>query len=379
MRSRFIPNDEAFVPAQSSLAYQGVVTGLSPQIISALTTSFVAAGLPQAQAQAQATAITNFLRAQTPTATDVGNRIAFINDAGTVNRPPSEFQDIRALEASYNTTYELGYKGLLGQRARLAVDLWSQKRGDVGTPASLATPNVFFQGQTLGTYIATRLATPQAAGGAGLPAAQAQAIATALAPTLARVPVGLVTFANGGTNAVDILATYQSLDKSVDVWGTDVAFDYLFTDRLSTTATFSHISDKIFEDVRGADGRALMLNAPDYQGSLAVRMQAPPERGFGWELRGRYTNAFPINSGVYASDVPFPLPAPGPNGETTFTYDPVPTTILADAGINYRFTFNGNRVLWSLNGTNIFDNALPTFSGAADIGRVIVTRVQYTF
>lgn len=371
MRSPFLPNNGAFVPAAANIAYRGVVTALQPRIVGGLQ----AAGIPAAQAQG----IAAFLQAQNPGATDVGTRVAFINDPGTVNRAPAEFQDIRPLEASYNTTYELGYKGLLGQRARLAVDLWSQERGDVGTPAGLATPNVFFNGQALGAYIATRLATPQAAGGAGLPAAQAQAIAAALAPTLAAVPVGLVTFANGNTNAVDILATYQSLDKKVTLWGTDVAFDYLFTDRLSAAATFSRISDKVFEEVRGADGRALMLNAPDYTASLAVRMQAPQERGFGWELRGRYANAFPVNSGVYASGVSFPLPGATAGGPTTFQYEAVPVNMMADAGVNYRFLLNGKRVLFSLNGSNIFDNKVPTFSGTADIGRVIMTRLQYSF
>ncbi|GLC27515.1 TonB-dependent receptor [Roseisolibacter agri] len=379
MRSPFLPNNGAFVPASANLAYQGTLTALAPRITTSLTQAFVAQGLPQATAAAQAAQIVGFLRAQSPAAADVGTRIAFINDPGTVNRAPSEFRDIKPLEASYNTTYELGYKGLLGTRARLAIDLWSQERGDVGTPAGLATPNVFFSGQALGAYIGTRLATPQAAGGAGLPAAQAQAIAAALAPTLAAVPVGLVTFANGNTNAVDILATYQTLDKKVNLWGTDVAFDYLFTDRLSAAATFSRISDKVFEDVRGADGRALMLNAPDYTASLAVRMQAPADRGFGWELRGRYANAFPVNSGVYASGVNFPLPNPTAGGPTNFQYDAVPVNMLLDAGINYRFLVNGKRVLWSLNGSNVLDNEVPTFAGTAAIGRVIMTRLQYSF
>jgi iron complex outermembrane receptor protein len=94
---------------------------------------------------------------------------------------------------------------------------------------------------------------------------------------------------------------------------------------------------------------------------------------------GATTNAFQVNSGVFASGVDFPLPNPATGGPTTFQYGAVPVGAFLDAGVSYRFRLNGRRALWSINGSNILDNARPTFAGTADIGRVILTRVQYSF
>ena len=79
-------------------------------------------------------------------------------DRPTVALQPANVRDIAALKASFNNTYELGYKGIMGDRARLAVDLWYQQRGDVGAPASLATPNIFYDPQTLGAYLGANIA-----------------------------------------------------------------------------------------------------------------------------------------------------------------------------------------------------------------------------
>ena len=361
MRSQLVGGGQ-FVPATAAAALPAFITVRQAALVQGL----VANGVPAAQAQA----IVDFLRTRTPSATDIATRLAFITDPGSVNRAPSSFQDIAPLAASFNNTYELGYKGLIGQRARLAVDLWHQQRGDVGTPASIATPNVFLDGPSLAAYLTTQLAN-----GAGLPAATAEQIARALAPQLARAPLGLVTFANGSTNATDIVATYQSLNKRVNLSGVDVGLDYLLTSRVSLVATYGYASRRVFEDVRSADGSALMLNAPNHRATLAGRLEPAGSRGFGLELRGRYTNAFPVNSGVFQSGRPFPVP--GVQG-VTYQYDPVPVNLLVDAGVSYRFELNGRRALWSLNGTNVLDNARPTFAGVPAIGRVVMTRLQYT-
>ena len=40
----------------------------------------------------------------------------------------------------------------------------------------------------------------------------------------------------------------------------------------------------------------------------------------------------------------------------------------------------GNQKLaWSLNASNLFDNRVRTFPGVPEIGRMIMTRLQYSF
>ena len=36
-------------------------------------------------------------------------------------------------------------------------------------------------------------------------------------------------------------------------------------------------------------------------------------------------------------------------------------------------------LMWSINATNIFDSAVRTFPGTPNIGRMVMTRIQYTF
>ena len=292
---------------------------------------------------------------------------------------------------------------ILGNRARLAIDLWYQQRGDVGAPATLATPNVFFDPTTLGAYLGTNIT--QVLLGAGLSQAQAGAIATALAPQLtqaaARAPLGVITFDSPNANATDVIATYQTIDAEIDLQGVDLGFDYIFSPRWNAAATYSWASDKIFEDVRDAQGNALALNAPDHKASLAIRWN-DEIRGLSAETRGRYSNTFPVNSGVYASNRTFPAPAtlnpdvpegtyqtaPGSTVQCSastptacvYTYPDVPVNMFLDLGFSWRLPVRGSQqIMWSLNATNLLDNKRPTFAGVPEIGRMIMTRIQYAF
>jgi outer membrane receptor for ferrienterochelin and colicins len=385
MRSRYL-NSGAFVPASASSALPVLLGGQASTLTTALTGAFQQAGLPAAQAQAAAQRAVQTLTALRPTAAQVGTRIAYLTDAGTVNRAPGTITDIAPLEASYNTTYELGYKGLVGQRARLSLDLWRQKRGDVGTPASLSTPNVFLDANTLVAYLGQQVGA--AIVGAGLPQQAAASIAPGVVTSLAqlaRLPLGIVTFANGNTNATDVLATYQTMNQTVTVQGLDVAFDYLATPQLTIAATYGFQADAgpsdstatVFEEVRGPDGRFLMLNAPAHRGTLTFRFEPLGDAGFGAELRGRYNDAFPVNSGVFASGVPFPRPDVA---NSTYTYNSVRTNFLLDAGVSYAFEVGGRRALFSINATNLLDREEAwTFAGTPAIRRMVISRLQYRF
>lgn len=391
----------AFVDASAASAFRGFFTAQRTAFQTAITGGLQSAGVPPDQAAQLGAAVANALANSNPTAAQVGTVVRYL-DRPTVDLQPSDVRDIAALKASFNNTYELGYKGILGNRARLALDAWYQQRGDVGAPASLATPNVFFDPQTLGGYLGTNITTTLVQ--AGLPAAQAQAIATALAPQLtaaaARAPLGVITFDSPIASPTDAIATYQTINKKVDVKGVDLAFDYIFSPRWSAAATYSWVSDVIFDDVRDAQGNALALNAPDHKATLTGRWN-DEIRGLSVELRGRYANTFPVNSGVYASNRTFPAPAvlnpnvpagtyqpsaPGANcSENTpencvYTYPAVPVNAFLDLGFSWRLPVRGSQqITWSINGTNILDNKRATFAGVPEIGRMIMTRIQYAF
>jgi outer membrane receptor for ferrienterochelin and colicins len=396
MRSLFAGNNQ-FVAASAPSALPGVVfaqqTALRNGIQGALVQILTAAGFTPAQAQAAAAQgapnFYNALLAARPTDAQVGTRIAYITSASNLSRDltPSQVRDIEPLGASYNNTYELGYKGIIGDRWRLAVDAWYQQRGDVGNPAGLATPNIFFQPTQLGQFIGGTI-TPtmqQFLQSLGLspqqiaqvaPAAIA-ALANGLTPGLAAIPLGIVTFNDPRfASATDIFATYTATKQEIDVQGIDLAADVVLNDRFTLAANYSWVSDVIFEDVTSSNGQALMLNAPDNKGSLALKFFSEP-RGIGYEIRGRYANAYPVNSGVYATD--FSFARPGTN--QTYRYEPVTTQAYLDLSFNWRLPLGGRarEALFSITGTNVTNNKRRAFPGYPEIGAMVVSRLQYTF
>lgn len=367
-----------WVPSSSAGVYRGVMTTLSPNLIALLTPSLG----PQLAA-----ALANGLRGLQPTDAQVGSRITYLTNAADPTRDlqPASVRDIGALNASYNKTYELGYKGILGDRLRLAVDGWVQKRGDVGNPAGLATPNVFFNGPQLGAFLGPNIA--QILIGAGLSpqaaAAAAGSIATQIATVAASLPVGIVQFDNNTfANGTDVYATYTSAtDTELTVKGVDLAVDYVANDFVTVAGTYSWVSDLVFNEVVSSNASPLMLNAPDSKASFTMKIRDEPNK-YGIELRWRHTSAYPVNSGVYASgtdNLGRPIRFQRPGSTAFYVYDGVPTANLFDIGFNYRVPMGAQQVLWSINGTNVLDTRIRSFPGSPQIGRMVVTRLQYSF
>lgn len=407
MRSPFIPGsigaNAPMIPSDAGLAFPVVVNLQRNNLITGISQALQAPapqgpGLPQAQAQSVATNLVNALGQSIP-AGQLASVLRYINNAGTVV-DPATVRDIAALKASFNTTYEAGWKGLLGQKFQFDAAFWYSQRGDVGAPASVATPNVFANPQSLGGLMVARF-VPVLEGSGFFNAQQAQAFATALAgnlaPRLASVPLGTVTFDNPERAPdANIRATYIPSTQEVTLFGTDVGLTYQLSNVYQLIGTYGYASKSIFDEVRDPSGLALALNAPQHKASATVRRDNALG-GWGGELRGRYTDAFPVNSGSLFNSFAFqvdpnspaaasaqcnpnpPAGAPAFTPNACYRYDRVPVNMLVDAGVSYRFQLNGRNALFSINATNLLDNEVPTFVGTPNIGRLIMTRLQYTF
>jgi len=404
-----------FVGASAANAFPGLIRGnaaaltaaISPGIIGALQQS----GIPAAQAATLGAALASgsvqFLGTRAPTNTDIATRVSYLSSA-TTPLTTAQVTDIAPLSASYSETYELGYKGIVGSRFRFDLSLWGQDRGDVATTAALATPNVWFGNPTqLGGYIGAQLGgylVPELLN-AGLGLTQAQAIAIAgqlapalaggLTPRLAPAPLGVVTFDNPNTRPNALYATYQSLDRSIWVKGLDLAFDVVATDRVTLDATVSYQNQNVWNDIL-VGGVPFMSNSPQSRGSLGARYRNEAN-GLGYELRTRYNEAYPVNSGVYANNTSYALaagqtgaatPAAGATGFNkctpspaagTFCYEEVPEAFVFDLQVSKRFNLGAQKLLWSINAQNLFDNRVRTFPGAPELGRMVMTRLQYSF
>jgi outer membrane receptor for ferrienterochelin and colicins len=406
-------NGGAYSPISAAAAYPTLVAAnaaaLTAGIGASLQTQLAAAGITPAQAAQLAQGIVGALAAARPTNAQVPTRVSLIN-AATVPLTAAALQPIAPLSASFNNTYELGYKGIIANKFRYDISGWRQSRGDVGTSASLATPNVFAEGVPLGTfiggvtgqYLQTSLAPILAAN--HVPAAQIGQILTAVATgvgsstagSLARAPLGVVTFDSPTAKANEIYAVYKTVARTIWVSGLDVALDYAATDRLTLDVQYSYSNKNVFQGVDGGNGAPLMSNSPKNRGSIGSSLNSGTN-GWGGELRLKYSDAFPVNSGVYASNVAFPIAAGNPGAVAAvstaglgynkcsnivagaFCYDGVPTAITVDAQITKKFEVGARRFMISVNATNLLDNKVASFVGVPKIGRLVLTRLQYTF
>jgi iron complex outermembrane receptor protein len=340
------------VDANAAMYYRTLVGGNQTAIVNALVT----AGVTPANAPAVFAALFGANTAAVQTKLRLFRPPSRANPQPTfLEVQPSSIEDVERLKATTTDAYELGYKGILGNRARLAIDLWYQRKTNFTTAAQNITPNAFLDPATLGAAIGAALQAQAQAG--RVPAAAVAPLATNLTTQLAQVPVGTVVPESNLADTPSLFFSYRNIAKTIDYSGVDLALDYLLTDRLTLIGTYSWVSDVIFPDiVSGPD--TLTLNSPDNKATLTTRYR-DEARGLSFELRGRYANAYPVNSGVYVGDVP--------------------VNAFLDASFSWRLPLPGQSITWSVTGTNITNNKKITFIGTPEIGRLVMTRLQYAF
>lgn len=346
------PNE--VVDADAAQYFRTFIAGRASEI----GTQLVQAGVTPQNAQL----IIGAFLAANPTAAQVSTQLRLFRPPNRANPnfefvpvDPSSIQDLSRLKATITDQLEVGYKGILGNRARLAVDLWYARKQDFTTAAQNVTPNAFMNGQELGAFIGGILAQQAQLG--RIPPAAIPVVTTGLATQLASIPVGTVVPESPLANTPDLFFSYRNIDETIDLYGTDLAVDYLINDRFSVMGTYSWVSDVVFpEIVSGID--TLLLNSADNKATLTGRYRDEAV-GVSFELRGRYQNAYAVNSGVYVGNVP--------------------VNAFLDASFAWRLPIQGQNVTWSISGTNITNNKRITFVGTPEIGRLFLTKLQYTF
>ncbi len=365
------PYAAGLIGASAAAAYPGffkpsaAFNGLSPIVAilaSAPVSAFGAAGEQGRQQLLQALPLISGL---TPSNADVGSVLVDL----LTSQPAPNPTDLSPLGASFANTWEVGYKGFLGHRLGLQADVWFQKRPAEPT-AQVVNPGVLFNGPALGAYLGPKIAASLIA--QGVPAATAQAQAGALASgyanVLARVPVGAAAFNSPLYDQPYLVYTYQNATGFINVAGQDFSADLLLAPSWSVAATYSHLDKNVWTDAPGSSpANPLASNTPKHRATATVRYENQV-KGYSVEVRGRYADAFPVNSGVFNSY----------NIGTPVHYDPVPVNALLDAGFSWVLPV-AHSPRWSVNGTNLLDNKVPTFIGVPPIGRLLLTRLQYTY
>ena len=255
------------------------------------------------------------------------------------------------IRPTITTTYELGYNGLIGDRLLVAVAGYRTKINDFVGPLNVETPSVFLNGTSVAQYLVTRLT------GVGVPAAVASQIAGGIAPTAASIPLGTVS--PDQMTGSDLILTYRNFGD-VDFYGADVGFEFHPSDKVTMTGSYSLVSEDChdFNDDGICTGSTdVALNAPKNKGSFGLRYDDKTVGTFAGG-RVRYSNGFPMNSGVYVGEV------------ETYT--------VLDLNFGYRVPgYRGFIVSLTLN--NALNNLHQEFIGAPQIGRLGLLKLQYEF
>lgn len=320
MQSPFFPDPSQYLPADATLMWSAIQTVLSSQI------PFI-----------------NSILA--PTVNDnVGTVLRVLN---TTTRKfdqimPENVEDIARIKENKTSTFEFGYKGILGKKFLASVDVYYSKYYDFIGPLCVETPNVFLEPNSLGSYLIPILSNAPY----NLPPQQIGEVIAAIAS----VPVGTVK-PKETRNPADLMLTYRNFGD-INLYGTDLSFAYYMNPNWRFTGSYSYVSKDFFEE----DPSDIALNAPKNKLSGSVRYTCPTT-GFEGQLRFRYVAGFPVNSGVYI-------------GETE-SY----TVIDFNGGIDLPGAL---KTRLSLTVQNILDYKHREFFGVPEIGRLALLRLTYS-
>jgi iron complex outermembrane receptor protein len=282
--------------------------------------------------------------------------------------------DVPGIQPSITKTFELGYKGLIGDKLLLAADWWRSTQTDFTSPLVVRTPLLLLNPTQFGAYL-TQNAAPamvQALVGSGMSLAQAQATVTGIITNWVQIPAGVVSSPDVAAQGSDLLATYVNFGE-MDLWGADLSLQWLMTDEWSATGTYSHTSDHNFclvpvtGDADCPEDDLVALNAPKDKASASLAFRSAGS-GFSSEVRVRHTGEFPVNSADYVG-----LKCIGGGGE-----DCVDAFTLFDVTLGYDLpTMPGASVQLAI--TNLLDEDYRSFVGVPKVGRLALLRLRYEF
>ncbi|MEJ2540974.1 MAG: TonB-dependent receptor [Gemmatimonadota bacterium] len=303
-----------------------------------------------------------------PTDPAIGSRfLRFDQEGAAVGAPfgpDPGVTDIGRIDPTIFNSFEVGYQGILGNRLLVQADLYTQQIKDFVGPLRTETPNVFYDPESVQAYVLQRLQDQGLLGTVVSPED-----AAAIIEAMASIPLGTVApdqtedycerSGNRPGCATDLILTYRNFGD-VDLWGGDLAFQLLATDRLSFTGSYSHVSEECFDfddDGSCSGAEDIALNAPQNKGSLGA-LWNDVQAGFSVDARVRFTEGFPMNSGVFVGMV------------EAYT--------VVDASLNYKLPWiQGASV--GITATNLLDNVHQEFVGAPFMGRLVLAQMTYEF
>lgn len=262
-------------------------------------------------------------------------------------------QDIEALGPTVSNTFEVGYKGVFGDRVSFGANAWFTRYDSYISPLRLLSPNVFLNGAQVGQYLAGVFR--QFVGVAFPNEAAAVGAAQLVAELAGGVPLGTVTPTSAGGTAAAMVLGYQDVG-GFDVMGGEMGAGFLLSDQLELATSLSLIDKNTFETA-GELVNEVSLNSPTVRGTAALTYRND-DAGINGGLRFRAQNGYPFNSGPWVGDL-----------EAVTTLD-----------ANFGFRVPGyDDLRFQVDASNVFDDVYQSMVGAPAIGRVILARLRWDF
>ncbi len=276
--------------------------------------------------------------------------LEFSQAGGAPFIPSAGPQGVNRLKALAKQTWELGYTGLIGDKVRFDVSAYTDRYKNFIGPLKTLTPNVFLDGNSVATYLVTRLAA------VGIPLSVAQQLAAAVAPTLASVPLG--TIVPDQRSNSDLMLSARNYGQ-FSILGMDLGIEAHVTDQVTLSGSYSYVSDECYDanndgNCLGADDIA--LNAPTAKGAIGLDVDNKIS-GLFYGARLRMSAGFPVNSGVYR--------------------DVLEAVNVVDMNAGYRLPGTGTTISTTIN--NVFNNKHKEFVGVPDMGLLALLQVQFEF
>jgi iron complex outermembrane receptor protein len=227
------------------------------------------------------------------------------------------------------------------------------------------TPQVFANGDSLSKALATQIAAdPRAVAILAQFGQTPESFANFFADFIKMVPLAIIS-PQELKNSAEVMQTFRNFGE-VSLNGMDVSLSYFLSPKWTISGNYSFVTKNGFNIFkrpnrifyRNLDGIAnLALNAPGNKAALSIQYRAP-ERGYDVELRSRYVDGFPMESGAYAGEIQ--------------------TYAIFDLNFGYDLPFSkGTR--FSFNVQNMFDKKHLEFIGAPILGRLMLARLTQSF
>ncbi|MCE2450628.1 MAG: TonB-dependent receptor [Candidatus Latescibacteria bacterium] len=318
--------DPVFTNVMWGLGRGGVLSALNTELFLGLAATQIGVlqGLEKAEAEAAAGQLLGGLDALLPEQlTGLDNALLMLNLEKVAAGDPAPFDpvadviDVPLTRSTTTETFELGYKGIVGEKLVVAADLYHTRIKDFVSPIQVQTPNVFLDpaslGAALGASVGETLAenTELAAAVAPLDNMQVPGtlsgngngspvdeIVTLFAEGAASIPFGTVT-PEQAFEPTAVMLTYRNFGE-ISLNGLDVNLAYFPSDQWSLTGNYSYVDKTLFKNVDGiAD---IALNAPGNKFKVGTSYAFDqPQLTLGGQWR--YVGAFRQESGVFIGDV----------------------------------------------------------------------------